>query len=97
MAKCWILRLHCKTEGAFDIKKIGYALEKNVMSTATTTLESCMEECFFTSGCKSINFKEDDWNNCEFNNETEITSKKGKMQPRPGWDYYATNQSGKLV
>lgn len=61
--------------------------------STVSALHECFDSCVKHPDCKSINYQEEAFNNCELTGFLKETVLPSEFIARQGWTYYATNYS----
>ena len=94
-----ILRLPCKHQSKYDIKKEHVVLQGYVFETLFFISErECQLECLMNQMCGSMNFEKTGEQRCELNSITALDVKdNAAFKSKPGWKYISSNYSRTLV
>ena len=91
-ARCWIVRLPCKTEANFTVKVQGHILRNYVIGEGSALkVDQCFENCEDHHGCKSINYKDGGEKNCQLNSKVKEAVSASHFAADGAWTYYATD------
>ena len=96
---CHILRLECKGEAKFTVKKPG-SRSTEIPIAVYTDLKApgCKSKCLHNPQCKAINFKNGHAKICQLlkKSRTNVFDNV-TLSDSPDWEYQTTNYSSRLV